>query len=72
MPVIAVLDHRAVIEKILRHLGLWSGTLPLAPARGSPAADAGPWTREQCDDVDSMPACRAPAAGPTTQNILTD
>ena len=56
MRVIAVIDQRAVIEKILRHLGLWSGTPHLAPARAPPDADTGPWTREPCDDVDPMPA----------------
>jgi len=52
-----------VIERILRHLGLWSGTPLLAPARGPPDADAGPWTREPYDDVDPMP---------DYENILTD
>jgi hypothetical protein len=52
-----------VIEKILRHLGLWSGTPPLAPARAPPDTDAGPWTREPCDDVDPMP---------DYENVLTD
>ena len=33
MRVIAVIDQREVIEKIFRHLGLWSGTPPLALAR---------------------------------------
>ena len=73
MRVIAVIDQRAVIEKILRHLGQWNGTPPLAPARAPPDPDAGPWTREPCDDVDPMPACRAgrprsaAQAGPTTK-----
>ena len=53
MRVIAVIDQRLVIEKILRHLSQWNGTPPLAPARSPP--DTGPWTRELCDDVDSMP-----------------
>ena len=61
--VIAVIDQRAMVEKILRHLGLWSGTPLLAPARGPPDADAGPWTREPYDDVDPMP---------DYENILTD
>ena len=63
MRVIAVIDQRVVIEKILRHLGQWNGTPPLAPARGPPAADAGPWTREPCGDVDPMP---------DYENVLTD
>ncbi len=55
--------QRVVIEKILRHLGQWTGTSPLAPARASPDANAGPWTREPCDDVDPMP---------DYENVLTD
>ena len=74
-PFIAVIDQRLVIEKILRHLGQWNGTPPLAPARAPPDADAGPWTRspremeqatsqgEPCDDVDPMP---------DYENVLTD
>ncbi len=42
MRVIAVIDQRVVIEKILRHLGQWNGTPALAPARAPPDADAGP------------------------------
>ena len=61
MRVIAVIDQRLVIEKILRHLGQWNGTPPLAPARSPP--DAGAWTREPCDDVDPMP---------DYENVLTD
>lgn len=63
MRVIAVIDQREVVEKILRHLRLWSGTPPLAPARAPPDADAGSWTREPCDDVDPMP---------DYENVLTD
>ena len=63
MRVIAVIDQRVVIEKILRHLGQWNGTPPLAPARAPPDADAGPWTREPCDDVAPMP---------DYENVLTD
>ena len=63
MRVIAVIDQHDVVEKILRHLQLWSGTLPLAPARAPPDPHAGPWTRQPCDDVD-----------PTTdyENVPTD
>lgn len=55
--VIAVIDQHAVIEKIPHSHGLWNGTPPLAPVRAPPDADAGPWTREPCDDVDPMPDC---------------
>jgi len=57
------MNQRAVVEKILRHLDLWSGTPPLAPARSPPGAANGPWNREPCDDVDPMP---------DYENILTD
>jgi hypothetical protein len=63
MRVIAVIDQREVVEKILRHLGLWSGTPPLAPARSPPDGADGPWTREPFDDVDPMP---------DYENVLTD
>ena len=55
MRVIAIIDQHDVVEKILRHLHLWSGTPPLAPARAPPDPHAGPWTREPCDDVDPTP-----------------
>ncbi len=63
MRVIAVIDQRLIIEKILRHLSQWNGTPPLAPARAPPDADTGPWTREPCEDVDPMP---------DYENVLTD
>ncbi len=63
MRVIAVIDQCAAVEKILRHLGLWSGTPPLAPARAPPDGDADPWTREPCADVDPMP---------DYENVITD
>ena len=58
MRVIAVIDQKEVIEKILRHLGLWSVPNP-TPAR-SPPQD---WVQEPCQDVDPMP---------DYQNVLTD
>ena len=61
MRVIAVIDQRLVIEKILRHLGQWNGPPPLAPARSPPHARA--WTLEPCEDVDPMP---------DYENVLTD
>jgi hypothetical protein len=62
--VIAVIDQREVVEKILRQLDLWNGTPLLAPARAPPHdADTGPWTREPCDDADPMP---------DYENVLTD
>ena len=61
MRVIAVIDQRLVIEKILRHLGQWNGPPPLAPVRAPPHARA--WTREPCEDVNPMP---------DYENVLTD
>jgi len=55
MRVIAVIDQREVVEKILRHLGLWSGGARLVAARAPPDTAAGPWIREPFDDVDPMP-----------------
>jgi hypothetical protein len=55
MRVIAVIDQRVVVEKILRHLGLWTGIPALASARSPPGVGDGPWTREPFDDVDPMP-----------------
>lgn len=74
MRVIAAIDQRAVVEKLLRHLGQWNGTPLLAPARAPPDGE-GPWTRsphemkraisrgEPCNDVDSMP---------DYENVLSD
>jgi hypothetical protein len=60
MRLIAVIDEPQVIERILRHLGLWSGPAPpLATARPPPEIDI----RVPCDDVDPMPEY---------ENVLTD
>jgi len=69
MRVIAVIDDRRVVEKILRHLGAWhdppaytqasAGRPPRTPPQGLP----GPYTYEPCDDVDPMP---------DYENVLSD
>jgi len=59
MRLIAVLDQLAVAEKILRHLGLWSGTPSPAPARSPPGGAAGPWIREPCDGVNPCPTTKS-------------
>ena len=38
MRVIAVIEQAGVIEKILRHKGLWCGTPRVAPSRAPPNA----------------------------------
>ncbi len=61
MRVIAIVDDRRAVEKILRHLGLWCGGSRLRTGR-SPPAD-GPWSRVPYGDVDPMP---------DYENVLTD
>ena len=59
MRVIAVIDDSQVVEKILRHLGVWHDPPPRPP----PSAVAGRYTYEPCDDVDPTP---------DYENVLTD
>ena len=51
MRVIAVIDQRAVVERILRHLHLWGGTPPLAPARSPHKMKQAISRGEPSDDV---------------------
>ena len=62
MRVMAVIDQRVVVEKILRHLGLWTESQRLPRARPPPGTP-GPWTYEPCLDVDPPP---------DYENVLTD
>ena len=59
MRVIAVIDDRRVVEKILRHLGARHDP----PARPLPPGGSRPYTYEPCQDVDPMP---------DYENALTD
>jgi hypothetical protein len=59
MRVIALIDDPRVVEKILRHLGVWHDPPPRPP----PGRLPGPYTYEPCDDVDPMP---------DYENVLTD
>jgi hypothetical protein len=69
MRVIAVIDDRRVVEKILRHLGAWhdppacAGASAGRPPRPLPSAVPGPYTYEPCDDADPTP---------NYGNVLTD
>jgi len=56
----AVIDDQRVIEKILRHLGLWCG--PPSSARPPPKGRHS-WRYEPCDD---------PGPVPDYENVLTD
>ena len=51
MRVIALIDDRRVVEKILRHLGVWHDP-PLRPAPQGPPASC---TYEPSADVDQTP-----------------
>ncbi len=66
MRVLALIDDRRVVEKILRHLGAWHDPqacrLP-SPACSSAPGDAGNYIRVPFDDVDPMP---------DYENVLTD
>jgi hypothetical protein len=59
MRVVAVIDDRRVVEKILRHLGAWHDP----PTRPPPAGVPGPYAYEPCEDLDPMP---------DYENVLTD
>jgi hypothetical protein len=59
MRVIALIDDRRVVEKILRHLGAWHGP----PAGLSQPGAPGPYTHDPCRDVDPTP---------DYENVLTD
>ena len=39
MRIVALIDQREVIERILRHLGLWEEGVRLYPARGPPTGE---------------------------------
>ena len=59
MRVIAIIDDPRVVEKILRHLGVWHHPPPRPP----PSAVPGPYTYEPYDDADPTP---------DYENVLTD
>ncbi|WP_136063587.1 hypothetical protein [Pontiella sulfatireligans] len=39
MRIVALIDERAVIERILRHLCMWEKGVPLKPARAPPEGE---------------------------------
>ena len=48
MRIVALIDDREVIERILRHLGLWVQGVRVFPARAPPEPDE--WVIEPCYD----------------------
>ena len=48
MRIVALIDEREVIERILRHLGLWETGVRVSPARAPP--EPGDWVIEPCYD----------------------
>ena len=58
MRIVALLDDRAVIERILRHLGLWEQGVRVSPARAPPEiVDRAiePWLDDPVPDYDTEP-----------------
>ena len=58
MRIVALLDDRTVIERILRHLGLWQQGVRVSPARAPPELVEGviePWLDDPFPDYDVEP-----------------
>ena len=51
MRIVSLIDERAVIERILRHLGLWEQGVRVSPARAPP--EIAEWVIEPC--LDDLP-----------------
>ena len=62
MRIVGLIDDREVIERILRHLGLWEQGVRVFPARAPPEPDE--WVIEPCYD-DPFPCLprRIPLSG---------
>ena len=63
MRIVALIDERAVIERILRHMGLWAQGVRVSPSTGPPEPVSGeriiePWLDDPFPDYDTEPACR--------------
>ena len=55
MRVVALINEREVIEKILKHLGLWQQGIRVSPARGPPPSEpiAEPWLDDPFPDYEN-------------------
>ena len=56
MRIVALIDDREVIERILRHLGLWDQGVRVTPATGPPPQTViEPWLDDPFPDYDTEP-----------------
>jgi len=59
MRIVSLIDDRAVIERILRHLGLWQQGVRVSPSTGPPAEIVDriiePWMDDPFPDYDTEP-----------------
>ena len=64
MRIVALIDQQSVIERILRHLGLWEQGVRVAPSTGPPPAPASrerivePWLDDPFPDYDTEPVMK--------------
>jgi len=61
MRIVSLINERDVIERILRHLGLWQQGVRVLPARAPPEAAERviePCYDDPFPDYDTEPACR--------------
>ena len=58
MRIVSLIDDRAVIERILRHLGLWEQGVRVSPSTGPPKPMERviePWFEDPFPDYDTEP-----------------
>ena len=57
MRIVSLIDERAVIKRILRHLGLWEQGVRVLPARAPP--EVAEWVIEPCYDLSRRSQAKA-------------
>ena len=65
MRIVALIDDKAVIERILRHLGLWQQGVRVAPGTDPPAD----WVIEPCFDLSAVVEAEADDALPDYDTV---
>lgn len=61
MRIVSLIDERAVIERILRHLGLWEQGVRVHSGRAPPEPAApvnAPWVEDMFPDYDTEPVMK--------------